>query len=198
MQETRSSRSWLTACCLVAVTVDRVAGSAGCVAGGWQFGAWGTQVFISTTAADAVTVVVNPADVNNTGRFFPGRFTSASGHYNQAGDVSLSLTFSNGTTLCTEAINTACTILRWPNGASWYKLPTFPHVKKVHIVQSCHLDIGFAGTSVDIINKYIGPGEWEEKSGVAPASLHSRLGGMRACVCVCVCVCVCRWGCGDA
>jgi hypothetical protein len=46
----------------------------------------------------------------------------------------------------------------------------------VHVVQSCHLDIGFAGTSVAIINKYIGPEGYFESAPRLAAALRKRGG----------------------
>ena len=32
--------------------------------------------------------------------------------------------------------------------------PIYPHIKTVHVINSCHLDIGFADSSANIINRY--------------------------------------------
>ena len=32
--------------------------------------------------------------------------------------------------------------------------PVYPDVTKVHVINSCHLDIGFADSSANIINRY--------------------------------------------
>ena len=75
-----------------------------------------------------------------------------------------------------QAITAGGTAIVWPNGARWVKLPSVARVKKVHVVQSCHLDIGFAGTAVDIINKYIGPGGYFETAPLLSQALRDRGG----------------------
>ena len=32
--------------------------------------------------------------------------------------------------------------------------PVYPHIKTVHVINSCHLDIGFADSSANILNRY--------------------------------------------
>lgn len=177
------------------ISAVMAAGTARCPTGVWQFGGWGTQVFVTTAgngtttnttaAATAVSVQVSPADANNTGRFFPGHFHTAAGTYEPepepepatgpdrlgghprngidhqeavggGGGGRLRLQFDNGTEASGQ-VSPDCETVRWPSGLRWYRLPRFSWVKRVHVVQSCHLDIGFAGTSVAIINRYIGP-----------------------------------------
>ena len=123
------------------------------IQGGWQFGLWGTAAFI-TADGQKLEATVSDADANNSGtRFFPGGWRTA--HGQQLSPNRVSLTFDNGSTIV-GVHNEDCMMITWPNSERWYRLPEFPHVSKVHVVQSCHLDIGFANTSVSIINKYIG------------------------------------------
>ena len=48
----------------------------------------------------------------------------------------------------------------WPGTCTGPRSQTAwaPGIKKVHVVQSCHLDVGYAMLSVAEINAYIGPG----------------------------------------
>ena len=85
-----------------------------------------------------VDVVVSPADSMNTGRFFPGHFLNASGTLSGR---SISLRFDNGTSVVGSLASDGSAIA-WPNGCHWTRLPAHTGVKRLHIVQSCHLDIG--------------------------------------------------------
>ena len=55
---------------------------------------------------------------------------------------------------CTCANGTGCVpIPAFAEGAAKC-MPTYPDVKVVHVINSCHLDIGFVDSSVGIINLY--------------------------------------------
>ena len=157
----------------------RARATSGCeahgLAGGWQFGAWGTQAFITANHTH-LTATVSDADANNSGtRFFPGGWRVAKG-LQDSGTNGVSLTFDNGTTVEGKH-DDDCSTITWPNTARWYRLPEFPFVKKVHVVQSCHLDIGFANTSVSIINKYIGKQGYFETAPLLSEALRKRAQG---------------------
>ena len=154
------------------VPLARIGCAAHGLAGGWQFGAWGTQAFITRNGTH-LAATVSAADANNSGtRFFPGGWRVAHGEQH-LGTNTLTLTFDNGTTIEGTHDNN-CETITWPDTSRWYRLPEFHFVKKVHVVQSCHLDIGFANTSVSIINRYVGKHGYFETAPLLSEALRKR------------------------